>query len=460
MPRSAVSERKRHPLPDGVGYGTVCELIPTGKDKGYRWNQFSAPHDSDEYIMYLCKSEGLPNYYGAENWFKWRSRKRVALEALTANYVDLDYYKSELLKGLSPQEIARQVLEQCTKEEIPEPTLIIFSGRGVYLKWLFKTVAPAMAEPRWKKVQEHLHQIFKEFGSDPQALDVSRVLRLVGSVNGKTSKVVRVMHDSERSYTFDELADAVLPLTREEYRKAQQDKWAKEREKRKRAREREAKKAFFGVVAESPKFSLNTLYAARLHDLITLAEMRGWAGTGACAGMRNNMLLLACTFASFRTPVRLLREEMEELAQRYASALPRAQVEGTLNEVERRAWMAARGEKITSSQEQHKGKEYDPRYTFKNSTIIDWLKITDDEQRQLKTLISKEIKQERNTEAHRQARREAGAVSRDVYEGKALERRQEALRLSSEGLNNSQIAKQMGVSRASVINYLKSESKG
>jgi DNA-binding NarL/FixJ family response regulator len=122
--------------------------------------------------------------------------------------------------------------------------------------------------------------------------------------------------------------------------------------------------------------------------------------------------------------------------------------------------MAARGEKITSSQEQHGGKEYDPRYTFKNSTIIDWLKITDDEQRRLKTIISKEIKQERNTEAHRQARREAGAVSRDIYEGKALERRQEALRLSSEGLNNSQIAKQMGVSRASVINYLKSEFKG
>lgn len=455
MPRSAVSERKRHPPPIKAGYGTVCELIPNGKDNGYSWNQFSAPHDSDEYIQYLCKSEGLPNYYGAENWFRWQSRKRVALEALTANYVDLDYYKTDLLKGLSPSEIGRQVLERCANQEVPAPTLIIFSGRGVYLKWLFKEILPAMAEPRWKKVQEHLHQIFKDFGSDPQALDVSRVLRLVGSVNGKTSKVVQVMHDSERSYTFDELADAVLPLTREEYRKAQQDKWAKEREKRKRAREREVKKAFFGVVAESPKFSLNTLYAARLHDLVTLAEMRGWAGTGACAGMRNNMLLLACTFASFLTPVRLLREEMEELAQRYASKLPRAQVEGTLNEVERRAWMAARGEKITSSQEQHKGKEFDPRYTFKNSTIIEWLDIQDDELRKLKTIISKEIKQERNTEAHKNARRAAGAISRDEYEGNAAKRREEAIRLSKEGMSNTQIAKELNISRASVINYLK-----
>jgi hypothetical protein len=59
------------------------------------------------------------------------------------------------------------------------------------------------------------------------------------------------------------------------------------------------------------------------------------------------------------------------------------------------------------------GKKYPPLYTPKNDTLIDIFKITDEEQRHLKTIISADIARERDRERHEEHRRAIGMVDRE-----------------------------------------------
>lgn len=56
------------------------------------------------------------------------------------------------------------------------------------------------------------------------------------------------------------------------------------------------------------------------------------------------------------------------------------------------------------------GKQFAPLYTPKKDTLISLFRITDDEQRKLRTLISRGMAKERDRERHTARRRAAGAV--------------------------------------------------
>ncbi|HBT1831525.1 TPA: replication protein [Klebsiella pneumoniae] len=89
------------------------------------------------------------------------------------------------------------------------------------------------------------------------------------------------------------------------------------------------------------------------------------------------------------------------------------------------------GEKVSFG-----GKEFSPLYTPKNDTLINLFQITDEEQRQLKTIISKnealERRRARDRKRDEERRRAAGAVERDVYEANSLTKQKpwEALGMS------------------------------
>ncbi|MBD4289475.1 replication protein, partial [Xanthomonas citri pv. citri] len=66
------------------------------------------------------------------------------------------------------------------------------------------------------------------------------------------------------------------------------------------------------------------------------------------------------------------------------------------------------GEKVTFG-----GRQFPPLYTPKNDSLISLFKITDDEQRQLRTLISRDMAAERRRERDRkrdEARRRASGA--------------------------------------------------
>ena len=93
-------------------------------------------------------------------------------------------------------------------------------------------------------------------------------------------------------------------------------------------------------------------------------------------------------------------------------------------------------------------------YTPKNGTLINLFGITTDEQRQLKTIISSEMAQERDRKRHEVRRRAAGAVDRETFLQAAQDRRSQAQMLRAEGMSIRAIAALMGVSKTAVGRYL------
>jgi hypothetical protein len=79
--------------------------------------------------------------------------------------------------------------------------------------------------------------------------------------------------------------------------------------------------------------------------------------------------------------------------------------------------MAAKGERI-----EWNGLKVDPRYKFKNQTVIEWLEIEDWEMEEMSVLISSDEARRRDTRAQRARRRAAGVMPREEYETRAAAR--------------------------------------
>jgi len=206
-----------------------------------------------------------------------RMKRHVASAACL--FVDLDLYSAEVDVGLgcrhTASERALEVVSRIVALGVPEPSYIIASGRGLHLKWLHERL-PKRALPRWEQVIGQLVRRLKRLGADPCAKDVSRVLRVVGSVHAESGEVVREVWryadeiGGVREYRFDELARALLP-------KSRADACRKKKRRRRPGRSRAGDPCRRGV---------KQLWEPRLADLRRLAEMRGWDVRGVPDGRR------------------------------------------------------------------------------------------------------------------------------------------------------------------------------
>jgi hypothetical protein len=93
---------------------------------------------------------------------------------------------------------------------IPEPSLAISSGRGLYLLWLHSPI-PRSALPRWAACQREICRTLGHLGADSMAVDASRVLRVIGTRHGKANAIVEAITPAGEVWDFNELADRVLP---------------------------------------------------------------------------------------------------------------------------------------------------------------------------------------------------------------------------------------------------------
>ncbi|MFD1624380.1 hypothetical protein [Azospirillum griseum] len=155
--------------------------------------------------------------YMSQGVFERPSRRAVHLSHITHAYVDLDSYKSPMMSdGKGIDVVARLVLWDCDEWEIPRPSCIVHSGRGLYLKWFWREPVPRAEAGRAMAINRALVRSFRDFGADPAAVDLSRILRVVGSVNSRSGKTVEVVWSNDADgdvvrYDFGDFADAVLP---------------------------------------------------------------------------------------------------------------------------------------------------------------------------------------------------------------------------------------------------------
>ena len=400
------SEPSLYHQPGQRGYFSVL----TRKD-GDRARQKSYPIEKLDWIIENL-DPNIDSWVSQAEFFK-PNRRLVNLLRLQLCFVDLDTHKAAI-GNHPPQEQARALRFFCDSEGIPQPSLILFSGRGLHAKWLLDSPLPRQALIRWNAVQKVLVEKLAPLGADPGAKDASRVLRIENTINTKSGERVRVLDvdpgkNGPNRWCFETLCLEVLPIDRRELR---------------------SKK--FKVIKGNPnitglhQFSGRQLAWDRLQDLRTLAELRDGVPEGERTlnlHWRLNFLLL-----SGATNSTLMFHEAAELAREFCPDW--AFVKSELSTLYAKAKAFERGEKVTCN-----NKLYSPLYTPKNAHLIDLFDISAEEESKLKTIISKDEKNRRKREKQNQENRNKGMVSREQYEAQSLSRQKpwEVLGMSRSG---------------------------
>lgn len=394
--------------------------------------------------------------YTRDTWisqaeFAVPNRRVVNLARVGLLFVDLDTYNSPILQERNVQQQIATVHHWCADRGIPYPSLVVFSGRGLQLKWFLDTALPRAALPRWNACQKALVEALEPLGADRQARDASRVLRLVESVHSKAGQRVQVVDvqgtaDEPARYDFEHLAEILLPYTRHELQALRA-----QREAQKAARQ--TRLQLVGDNRRADKFkgyNGRALAWARLEDLRTLGQLRGGWVEQSGASLRTTALHWQLNFLCLSGAVNTstFQHEAKELAKQLDPSWQFSIDElGTLR---KKAQAYAAGQQIEFG-----GRQWPALYTPKNQTLIDIFGISTEEQRKLRTIITSDLARERNTEREREKRRAAGVQERSAYLATINDRRAQIKQLKAAGHSAAAIAKQLGVTTRTVFNALK-----
>jgi hypothetical protein len=338
-------------------------------------------------------------------------------------------------------------MERLREKGLPDPSLALSSGQGLALSWRHVPESrKRLAE--WNAAQDRIYRVLKPLGADPKARDAARVLRIAGTTNAKNGATVRPIIDvAESAYCFDDLVEV---LVKNPVREDEEERGKPGADLYSLAVQRAGR----GLRNHPQGWSEASLWEGRLTDLQHLRRMR--YGEGPMEDFRDRWLFIATTAISWLVVPEVLDHEALALAEE-AGGWDERRTRSDLSQVLKRARRAARGEKI-----EFKGREWDPRHHFRNETIIEWLEITSEEEREMVVTISAEEesrrKRLRDREYQERRRRAKGVASRDQYE----ENRTSSLRkkaavarhLINCGLSTGEIAERMGVRQRTVQRWL------
>lgn len=358
--------------------------------------------------------------YSSVNTFYKRSRSNQNARHLNALFVDLDVYN----ENISKLDAINGIDFLVEKEILLEPTFIVDSGRGLYAIWKIESVPGRFqnAQKLYSHVQEYLIENMKDLGADPKAKDIARVLRVPGSFNAKSDSVVEILEYSEKTYTlrlFQELMNDVNAVD-----------WSIETKK----------------LAEKPKrqkrnpgrikrlFNFYTLAISRSRDLEMICVLRDYD----IKGSRNTLLhIYAYQMMLIHKDLNVAKDVTKSLNEKLVEPLSNQEITVLCRSVYK-AYQNHLKDKV-------KG------YNYKNETIIERLRITAAEQKNMKTLIETREKYNRNNE--RRTPRNADNLTPRQAQKKELIRQVQSL--VAQGLKQIQIAKKLGVTRGRVSQIIK-----
>ena len=415
---SATKQLLFHHNPQNTsGWITLAKKDPQTK----RFRQFH--YQPEELASALSDWMGEDVYYSQNSFYK-PQRRIDNIRQLRTLYVDLDVYNL----GYDPEWVLGKLEFEYFGQTLPEPNMVIFSGRGLVLIWHIEPI-PYMAMPLWRAVETFFAEQLKEVGADTKATDPARIFRLAGSVNSKNNAIVRAEYRHDYRYDIHQLQYDYLP----------------ELSPKKLAVKKKGRKT--KVVR---MFNVYTLHLSRARDIAKLVELR----EGDVKGYRETILFLYRYFTACFTddPDKALEDTLS-LNSEFILPLPEKEVRSATKSAEK-AWKAKSDAKAN---EMAKKMGYPGAgYNMPNQTIIDWLEITPEEQKHLSSIISKEEKRRRNTEAKREQRRAQGVIPREQYLAQEAEQKQERMSPIIEaikqnpGLSQRALAKKTGFSRAAI----------
>ena len=352
------------------------------------------------------------NIYITLNTFYKPCRRLENIKELNTLFIDLDYYKT----GKTKDQVLMDLEKNYFNQSIPIPNYVIDSGRGMYLIWLIKSL-PSQALPLWKAVQDYLYKQLKCFGADRQALDATRILRVPGSINSKSKTVVNILDEYEYVYDLREIQNGFLPEL-------------KPYEKKKG---RPSKINYI--------YRERSLYYGRIQDIIKLCELREYD----LKGHRELILFLYRYYlCSFTEDIEKALNDVLELNSMFRQALSEREVIRATRSAER-CYL-----------------DKNKQYKYKNETLIELLEITEEEQKYMIIIISKEEYKRRKRIRNKNSY--DGEKAKKIYQeklksqGKLSEkekisqRREKVLDLLDKGHTQKEIYTLMKISKRTCIN--------
>lgn len=429
-----------HP-PKAKGRAFVPRKVPP--DGAWMEGDAHAPWELD---AVLWDAGGGLDRYVSMNRFAGESRTVADYLELCAIFSDCDYYNVSGLMNLPPKAVLRQALDRLREAGVPDPSLVLSSGRGLQLAWLHEPlVRNDMPLSAWNAVQNGLYRLLEPFGADPKARHAATVLRMAGTENSKNGAMTRVLREPrEGLYRFEDLAEALVKDAPREDDREQAGGGAD-------LYSIAVRRAARGLRNHPRGWSDVSLWEGRLTDLQHLRRLR--YGPGVMKDHRDRWLFIATTAISWLVVPEVLDREVMALAGA-AGGWDRGRARSDLGQVLKRARRAAAGEQI-----EFEGQLWDPRHHFRNETIVDWLEVTRAEEREMVVTISDDERRRRDGEYRRKKRRADGVPTRAEYENKrsaAKERKvANARHLLKCGLSTEEVAQSMGVSQRTVQRWAK-----
>lgn len=356
--------------------------------------------------------------YVSLNTFKAKNRRSENVLRLNALYTDLDCYKN----GIDANEARSQIDELIAQEEIPVPSAIIYSGRGLQLIWLldYMTGSPSYKK-LWARLQNSIYDRLQSLNADSAAKSISQIYRIPGSRNSKNNTVVKVEYLKNERYSITEMKDFLL----EEL----PDDWKEEAEKKRiqAIKKRQEKQK---VDTDSKcKLTPFTLAKARLLDLETLLHIRA-------GNVNRRRFIFYYTIISAKAAIdqSIIKHKLEEINQQFYKRLSSGVLNSAINSIPN-------------------------KYKFTNNFIINNLEITSEEQTTMTTLIGINEKNRRKQQANEIIRRESGISTAKEYKEQrqqlANERMEVLSRLleSNPKLKNEEAAELLSVSVRTIQVY-------
>lgn len=367
------------------------------------------------------------DFFITPNTFFKPQRQVNNIRQFRALFMDLDTGEGD------KQFVAYKVFELAEEGLIPKPTMIVDSGRGIHVYWRIKN-APYQALNTWQELQDLFYTKLKPLGADIRATDGARILRLPNTINSRNNVECRVM------WQADKLEYSMYDL-REEY--------LHEKYKKSIAR---INKTDRKVVANA-FFNSYSLHITRAEDLETLVKLRN----GNMNGSRNMALhCYAYWKGIYIRDIEKLTKIVEEFNNSFSKPLKDSEVRAVLRCIPKaidKFLEYEQGIRCGLNKRVTKGMKDKGGYWYKNETLIERLDITEQEQRELKTIIGTRVKYDRKNEKRNKARRNENGLTNKQQE--IVDLKVEILKLKEEGLSLRAIAKQLNKSLGSIQNILK-----
>lgn len=338
--------------------------------------------------------------------------------------------------GLEKAETVYLIWELYYEGKIPKPTMVTDSGRGVHLYWRIQN-APYGALNTWQELQDYIYYNLKHLGADRQATDSARVLRLPGTINSKNQVNCKVLYiDDDLEYSMYDLREQYLNYRPKSYQLQMQDT-----------------KVVENKVVSNRFFNSYSLHMQRANDLQTLCRLRHFD----MKGYRNMAIHCYAYWKGIYVRDQYeLEKEVIELNNAFKEPLKDTEVKAVLRCIPKAIEKFIAYEQGLRSGEKKrvsKGMRDKEGYWYKNTTLIERLGITVNEQKHMKTIIGTDEKYERNNERRRAERRNEAGLTKKQQDLQDL--KMQVDNLKDEGLSLRAIAKELDISLGKVQRVLK-----